>query len=80
MGANIIILLVVYLPVIIVDSCSVAGTINKTCCEITKKAFKFSVSPKSRIYNITNFCGDCEVAEGYCDGATDAGGWLAVQR
>ena len=80
MGATVIILLVVYLPVVIVDSCSIAGTINGTCCEITKQAFKFSVSPKSCVYNITNFCGDCEVAEGYCDGTTAGGGWLVVQR
>ena len=36
---------------------------------------------KPRVYNITNFCGDCEeVAEGYCDGVTAGGGWLVVQR
>ena len=36
---------------------------------------------KSRVYNITNFCGDCEaVAEGYCNAVTDGGGWLVVQR
>ena len=35
----------------------------------------------SRVYNITNFCGNCEeVAEGYCDGVTAGGGWLVVQR
>ena len=48
----------------------------------TSNHFKFStISLKSRVYNITNFCGDCEaVAEGYCDAVTDGGGWLVVQR
>ena len=34
----------------------------------TSNPFKFSVPLKSCVYNITNFCGDCEdVAEAYCD-------------
>ena len=33
------------------------------------------------MYNITNFCGDCELeAEGYCDASTAGGGWLVIQR
>ena len=78
MGATIIILLVVYLPVVIVDGCPIVSS----CCQIniSVNAFKFTV-PKSRVYNITNFCGDCdEIVEGYCDGTTAGGGWLVVQR
>ena len=49
------------------------------CCEIRSGKFKFATVSKSRVYNITNFCGDCEeVAEGYCDGVTTGGGWLVV--
>ena len=49
--------------------------------ELSNK-FKFTTAAlNSRVYNITNFCGDCEeVAEGYCDGVTAGGGWLVVQR
>ena len=81
MGATVIILLVFCLTTVIVDGCPVVNTVNGTCCEITRNAFKFSVLHKSRVYNITNFCGDCEeIAEGYCDGITAGGGWLVVQR
>ena len=83
MGATVtvIILLVLYLATVIVDGCPAVNTVNGSCCEITSNAFKFSVSHKSRAYNITNFCGDCElIAEGYCDATTAGGGWLVVQR
>ena len=81
MGATIIILLAFCLATVIVDGCPVVNSVNGSCCEITSNAFKFSVSHKSRTYNITNFCGDCElVAEGYCDSTTAGGGWLVVQR
>ena len=78
MGTNIIILLVFYLSTDIVDGCPMVNS----CCQInvSNNAFKFSV-PKSGVYNISNFCGDCrEVAEGYCDGTTAGGGWLVIQR
>ena len=70
--------------VAIVSGCPVVTSVNGSCCGIASNDFKFSKSLKSlksRIYNITNFCGDCqETAEGYCDGATAGGGWLVIQR
>ena len=66
----------------LVDACPVLTSLNGSCCEVKSNKFKFFItSLKSRVYNITNFCGDCEeVAEGYCDAVTDGGGWLVVQR
>ena len=65
----------------IANGCPVVSTVNGSCCEISSYEFKFSTSLKSRVYNITNFCGDCqEVAEGYRDSSTAGGGWLVVQR
>ena len=81
MAATIIILLLFCLATVVVDGCPIVSTVNGTCCEIRSNAFKFSTISKSRVYNITNFCGYCEeVAEGYCDGVTAGGGWLVVQR
>ena len=83
MAAIIVTLLVFCLATVIVNGCPVVNTINGTCCEIKSNKFKFTkvAALKSRVYNITNFCGGCEdVAEGYCDGATARGGWLVVQR
>ena len=69
----------------LVDACPIVTSINGSCCEVNSNAFKFSTSLISRVYDITNFCGDCEaLAEGYCDADADAdadgGGWLVVQR
>ena len=66
----------------LVDACPIVTSVNGSCCELkSSSGFKFSTSLKSRVYNITNFCGDCEaVAEGYCDAVTDGRGWLVVQR
>ena len=65
----------------LVDACPIVPSVNGSCCEVKSNEFKFSISLKSRVYNITNFCGDCQLtAEGYCDAVTNGGGWLAVQR
>ena len=84
MSAIIIILLVFCsVATAVVDSCPIVNTVNGSCCEITSNnKFSFTtVVGKSRVYNITNFCGDCEeVAEGFCDSSTAGGGWLVVQR
>ena len=66
----------------VIDSCPIVNTVNGSCCEITSNNFSFTtVVGKPRVYNITNFCGDCEeVAEGFCDSSTAGGGWLVVQR
>ena len=80
MMKNIAITMIV-LGIVMVDACPMVASINGSCCEIKSNEFKFSTSSKSRVYNITNFCGDCEaVAEGYCDAVSDGGGWLVVQR
>ena len=73
--------IVIVVGIVVVDACPVVTSINESCCEVKSDVFKFSTSSKSRVYNITNFCGDCEaVAEGYCDAVSDGGGWLIVQR
>ena len=60
----IIIILLIFCS--IVDGCPIVNTVNGSCCEITSNKFSFTiVANKPRVYNITNFCGDCEeVAEG----------------
>ena len=43
----------------------IVSSVNGSCCEVKSNGFKFSTSLKSRVYNITNFCGDCQLtAEG----------------
>ena len=63
---------------IILSACPMPGSLNGSCCGIKSNEFQFSIS---RVYNISNFCGDCEHwAYGYCDSASGGGGWLVIQR
>ena len=76
------IITLIALGIMLIDASCPLTSVNGSCCEVKSNDFKFSTASfESRVYNITNFCGDCQaVAEGYCDAFTDGGGWLVVQR
>ena len=76
------VLMIAVLGAVVVDACPVVASISGSCCEVKSDAFKFATtSLKSRVYNITNFCGKCDLAaEGFCDAESGGGGWLVVQR
>ena len=77
----IVIILLALSFVAIVGGCPIVTSVNGSYCGISSNEFKFSTMVKSGVYNITNFCGDCEqVAEGYCDVSTAGGGWLIIRR
>ena len=70
------IITLIALGIMLVDACPIVTSVNGSCCEVKSNEFKFStISLKSRVYNINNFCGDCELAEGYCDAVTEEDGW-----
>ena len=76
-----IVLILAVLWIIVVDAHPIVTSISGNCCAVKSNKFTFSkLFIKSGVYNITNFCGVSEVAEGYCDAVTDGGGWLVVQR
>ena len=76
-----VVLMLAVLGIVVVDAHPIVTSISGSCCEVKSNKFKFSIStPRSGVYNITNFCGVGEVAEGYCDAVSDGGGWLVVQR
>ena len=66
MSTAVISILVVGIVICAVDSCPVVLSVNGSCCEIkSNDEFKFSLVTLSGVYNITNFCGNCEsVAQG----------------
>ena len=65
MSTTIILTLLVGIVIYTVNGCPVSVLrVNGSCCEITNASnpeFKFSIPSLSRVYTITNFCGDCKL-------------------
>lgn len=76
-----VVVVLIILGIVMVDACPDVTSINGSCCKVSNiNRFKFSAKWESRVYNITNFCGEDYCAQGYCDAVSDGGGWLVVQR
>ena len=52
------IITLIALGIMLVDACPIVSSVNGSCCEVKSNGFTFATSLKSRVYNITNFCGD----------------------
>ena len=54
------IITLITLGIMLVDACPILTSLNGSCCKVKSNEFKFSTSSKSRVYNITNFCGEIQ--------------------